>query len=203
MAYLDLSRAVRGVDSLLRLRLGIEEFTDDSECIFRLSASEAARSIDLSDGTRVRAGDPVLHLHFWNEHLPAMPPEGPSPGWAGQMARRLRHSLATVARHLERDPRGAGVVALHGAPPFSSRLGAAQVLRTARRFGFDVIDPERAPELKERLHLVLDSMLMLGLAWAFNPPALHSKGLLRRRHQLWISRARLLARYAAVPASRH
>jgi hypothetical protein len=53
----------------------------------------------LSDGIRRRQGDPVIHLHFWNEHLPAMP-EGPSTGWANLMKRRMRHSLTTLAGYL-------------------------------------------------------------------------------------------------------
>ena len=78
MAYLDLGWAVRGVNSLLRLRQGIEEFTEDEECLFRVSRKPAGRSVSLSDGTEIAEGEPLLHLHFWNEHLPMMPSEGPA-----------------------------------------------------------------------------------------------------------------------------
>ncbi len=198
MAYLDLGRAVRGVESLLRQRHGIHEFTDDEECVFRVSLGAAASAVALSDGTRLRAGDPVLQLHFWNEHLPLMPDRGPSTGWAAVMQRRMRMSLAAVARYLERERSLDAVNALHGAPPFGSRLGAAQVARTARRFCFDVIDPEVSGEWRERLYVVLDSMLLWGLAYTFNPGRLKTKGVLRHRHQLWISRRRLLSRYGGA-----
>jgi hypothetical protein len=209
VAYLDLSRAVRGVDSLLRQRQGIEEFTEDDDCIFRISYGFAERPVLLSDGTAVAEGEPVLLLHFWNEHLPLMPSEGPSPAWAIRLKQRMRTSLVAVARHIEGERTLAGVRALHGAPPFGSRIGVAQMVRTAHRFGFDVIDPDAAREWRQRVHLVFDSMLLWGLAYAFNPAGLKTKGLLRHRHQLWIARRKLLLLYgsgsdAAPPrADRH
>jgi hypothetical protein len=198
VAYLDLSWAVRGVDSLLRLSHGIEEFTADEECLFRLSRDVAGRSVLLSDGTQIAEGEPVLHLHFWNEHLPLMPREGPSPVWAARLKRRMRVSLTAVARHLE-DERGLDAIkALHGAPPFGSRLGAIQMVRIAHRFGFDVIAADASREWRERVHVVFDSMLLWGLGYAFNPAGLKTKGLLRHRHQLWISRRRLLQCYGSA-----
>lgn len=192
VAYLDLSRAVRGVDALLRHRLGIQEFTDDEQCIFRIAVEPAGRHLVLSDGTAIAAADRVLQLHFWNEHLPNMGSAGPDAAWAALMKRRIRRSLASVAALVERERQYHAVRALHGSPPFASRIGAAQMVRTARRFGFDVVQPEAPPELRERVHEMFDSMLMWGMAYAFNPAALRSKGLLRHRHQLWISREKLL-----------
>ena len=93
--------------------------------------------------------------------------------------------------------------ALHGSPPFASRIGTAQMVRTARRFGFDVIEPQRQPELRERIHAMFDGMFLWGLARAFNPGALRSKGLLRHRYQLWISRAKLVRCYGAAAGERH
>jgi hypothetical protein len=202
VAYLDLGRAVRGVDSLLRQHQGIEEFTDDEHCIFRVSRGIASRSVLLSDGTRMVEGEPVLQLHFWNEHLPLMPSAGPSAGWAIRLKQRMRTSLMAVAAYVERERSLDAIRALHGAPPFGSRIGAVQMVRTACRFGFDVIDPDEAPhEWRERIHLVFDSMLLWGLAYAFNPAGLRSKGLLRHRHQLWISRRKLLLHYSAAAAA--
>ena len=195
MACLDLGWVVRGVDSLLRLRHGIEEFTADEECVFRVSRELAGRRVSLSDGTEIAEGAPVLHLHFWNEHLPLMPSEGPSPAWAARLKRRMRASLVAVATYLEGEPTLDAVTALHGDPPFGSRLGAVQVARTARRFGFDVIEADASREWREHIHIVFDSLLLWGLAYAFNPAGLKTKRLLRQRHQLWISRRKLLLRY--------
>jgi len=202
MAHLDLGRAVRGVDALLRYRYGIQEFTDDDTCILRYSTALAGREVRLSDGTLVHAGDSVLELHFWNEHLPVMPSEGPSAIWANLMKRRIRQSLATVAARLDDDRNLDAIVALHGSPTFASRLGAVQMARTAHRFSFDLIAPDGQPELRERIHLLFDSMLLWGLTWTFNPAGLRSKGLLRHRYQLWISRAKLLGQFAGPVPSR-
>ncbi|HEX7969762.1 MAG TPA: hypothetical protein VF502_16180 [Stellaceae bacterium] len=203
MAYLDLSRAVRGVDSLLRQRQGIQEFTADEACLFRVSMAMAERALILSDGTVLREGDAVLQLHFWNEHLPVMPSAGPNAAWATLMKRRMRHSLAVVAAYIEGERQLDAVGALHGAPPFASRVGALQMVRTAQRFGFDVIDPDAPPEWRDRIHAVFDSMLLWGLAYAFNPGRLSAKsrGLLRRRYQLWISRRKLALCYGTAGAA--
>ena len=202
MAYLDLGRAVRGVDSLLRQRQGIQEFTADETCLLRISLATACRAMILSDGTAVREGDTVLQLHLWNEHLPVMPTAGPSAAWAALMKRRMRHSLAAVAAYIESERQLDAIGALHGEPPFASRVGALQMVRTAQRFGFDVIDPDAPREWRDRIHAVLDSMLLWGLAYAFNPGRLKAKGqgLLRYRYQLWMSRRKLALCYGAAGA---
>lgn len=147
--------------------------------------------VRLSDGSVVGAGDPIVELHFWNEHLPSMPADGPSPGWARSFARQTAKSLFLLEGCLSRDHALDEVVAVTGLCPFGSRLGEAQVIRTCKRFGFDLV--EAAPD--GRVHMVFDSMLLWGLGWAFNRPALRGKGLLRHRYSLWISRAALHARY--------
>jgi hypothetical protein len=195
VAYLDLGWAVRGVDLLLRHGMGIQEFTDDRECLFRISLESSMQGVRLSDGTLVRAGDAVLVLHFWNEHLPPMGRAGPNAAWANLFRRRMRRSLEVVASFVERESSYRSIAALTGAPPFGSRIGAVQMVRTAQRFGFDVIDPDGEPELRERIHTMFDSILLWGLAQAYNPAALNGKRLLRHRYRLWISRARLIRRY--------
>lgn len=201
MAYLDLTRAVRGVDSLLRQRRRIQEFTDDDDCLFRISLEAASRSLTFPDGTSVREGDPVLNLHLWNEHLPSMPSTGPSAAWANAMKRGMRRSLAAVAHYLERERALDAVNAVHGAPPFGSRIGGLQMLRTAQRFGFEVMDLDTPLVWRDHLHAAFDSMWLWSLAHAFNPGALKSKGLLRYRFQLWISRRKLLLCYGAAAAA--
>jgi hypothetical protein len=195
VAYLDLGRAVRGIDFLLRQRQGIHEFTNDEHCIFRISFATADRDLILSDGTEVRKGDQIIQLHLWNEHMLSMP-HSPSAAWASRMKWRTRHSLAMLAAYLDGEPSLDAVRAVKGAPSFASRLGALQMVRTAQRFGFDVIDPEAPLEWRERVHAMLDSMLLWGLAYAFTPGGLRAnKGLLRHRYQLWISRRKLLLCY--------
>lgn len=203
MPNLDLISIVKGVDSLLRQRQGIHDFTDDPDCVFRISVTKPAEDLRLSDGTTIREGDPVVELHFWNEHLPHMPADGPSPGWARGFARQTAKSLFLLEHYLNDDAAFEVVAAVTGLCPFGSRLGEAQVMRTCKRFGFELVELE--PD--GRMHMVLDSMLLWGLGWAFNRPALRGKTLLRHRYSLWISRTALHARYSDPwpfrAASRH
>jgi hypothetical protein len=110
----------------------------------------------------------------------------------------VRHSLAAVAAYLERERRLDGVRALHGMPHFTSRAGALSMVRTARRFGFDVIDADAPTEWRDHVNAVFDGILPWGLAHAFNPGALKTKGLLRCRCQLWMSRSKLLSLYGVA-----
>ena len=192
MSTLDPTWAMRGVDAMLRHRLGIAEFADDPDCVLRISSERAKRDIALSDGVIVRAGDPIVQIHFWNEHLPALPPEGLNAAWTGVMKRRIRHSFAMPADLIERDPRYRGVAAIHGAPAFPRRLGPAALARTLHHFGFDVTVPDRAGG---SIRDWFDSLLILGMNWAFNPVELRRHGKSYGRIQVWMSRAKLIERH--------
>lgn len=198
MAY-PLAQAVRQVDHALRHHFGIREFTCDEDCIFRVSPSAAGEAVRLSDGTEIRPGDPLLQLHLWNEHLPHMR-QGPNAGWANRFRRAMHGSLVRLAAHVMASPDCADIRAFYGFPPFGSRIGAVQMVRTAQRFGFDVLNLRTPFNLRDRCHEVLDSMLLWGLAYTFNPGALRGKSLIRHRYQLWISRTKLLALYGAEGA---
>ena len=190
MVDLDLSRTVKGVDALLRARQRIEEFTDDRDCVLRVSLGKSGRAVTLSDGAHVAPDDMILRLHLWNEHLPIMPENGPNAAWAASFATRMRHSLALIAARLDRDPRLADIAAAQGAPAFPWRLGASQMSRIAAHFGFDAFEHESGA-----VHAFLDSILLRGLVRAFNPAGQRGRGVLYRRCDVWISRAKLLSRY--------
>jgi hypothetical protein len=198
VASLDLALMVRGVDALLRQRQHIQEFTADNECLLRIAVGEAPAGLRLSDGTAVRLGDPILELHLWNEHVPAMPVGGPSAAWANLMKRLIRRSLILMAIHLEQEPALASIVALHGAPPFRSRLGAPQMFRAAQRFGFDLVEPDGPGNWRSVVHQMLDGMLIWALLLAFNPSAQRGEGATRHRYHLWISRKKLLCCFGAA-----
>jgi hypothetical protein len=75
-----------------------------------------------------------------------------------------------------------------------ARLGAVQVGRVFQRYGFERVPTECS--LRARLHGLGECFVLWGLTRAFNPAALPRQPFLRDRHELWISRAALLARYA-------
>lgn len=187
-------------DSKLRSYYGIYEFTDDPECVFRVALEEARAPALLSDGTRIRIGEVIGTLHFWNEHLPRYSAQGPDLGWACVMRDHLVHSLRALAEYIESTPAWRDVRALRGDAVLSSRLGAPQVRRVAHRYGFERVQID--PTVFRRLHDLGENFVLWGLARAFNPAALTRQPFLREHHDLWITRATLQRRYGVplVPA---
>ena len=184
---------VRPIDVLLRGYYGIDEFTDDQNCLFRLARDLAREPITLADGTQIGCGEMVGALHLWNEHLRAYSARGPDLGWASDMRRRLQHSLRLLTDHVERDPAWCLVQAFRADATLSSRLGASQIRRVVERFGFELVEPE--PSMLRQLHAIGHSVSTWALTRAFNPSALPRQPFLRTRRQLWISRPTLLRRY--------
>lgn len=188
-------RLIQALDRRLRRVQGIVEFTTDPRCVFRIAPGHAPRDVVLSDGVRVRAGEPVLALHLWNEHVPALPPEGPSLAWATRARAALGHSLALLARHLaaERGPR-----AVWGRMAFPAALGHGKTVALVERVGFDVTQAPAQGWLG-RAHRLGDRLLASALLWHYNPAVLRRRGAARHWYELWMSCERLLARYGTGP----
>jgi hypothetical protein len=182
------------VDGLIRSCYGIYEFTDDPGCVLRIGMSQARAAVTLSDGTKVEAGEPVGTLHFWNEHLPHYPPEGPNLLWACGMRDQMRRSLRSLAEYVEHEPSWREIRALRGEYALSSRLGTQQVRRVGERYGFERVRPTD-PSLLDRLHAVGEGLILWSLTRAFHPAALPRQPFMRDHHELWISRGALIRRY--------
>jgi hypothetical protein len=58
-----------------------------------------------------------------------------------------------------------------------------------------MLPDEPVPDALQRFHDFWENAYILGLMLSFNPSAARGDALWRERHQLWISRARLIARY--------
>lgn len=94
-----IGQAVFALDRWLRRRQGSYEFSTRtrSDCLFRIEPRTADRRIVLSDGACACAGDPLIKLHLWNEHIPRMDRRGPTVGWARHISRAVDSSLAELA----------------------------------------------------------------------------------------------------------
>ncbi len=183
---------IRAVDRGLRHWMKIGTFCTDRSCVMRLAVVQASDAVALADGTRIEPGDPVGELHLWNEQLPPMPWSGPGLAWALTMRRRIDHSLARLADHIEQHTELVSITAFRGTITFGGGpRRAAQLARVAARYGFEVVAPQRAAG---RVHQFFDSVFVRLLIRAFNPAALRKPGLMRYRHELWISRRTLIAR---------
>lgn len=187
-----LRRSVFSLDAHLRHRYGIVEFTTRSDCILRVAPAIAPRAVELSDGTRIQSGDPLLDLHLWNEHVPAIPPGGVTLRWAAAAARCARESLRTLAA-ATRAGTVPEFVALRGCMRFDGRLLEAPFAGC----GFDTI-AESADSIADRLHELGEACLTAMLLWAFNPAGLSHAHLVRPPRFVWMSRARLLERHGRI-----
>jgi YkoP domain len=184
---------IGATDATLRHVLGVTEFEQDADGLFRIELGRAAQDLRLSDGTVIRAGDVVVELHLWNEQLEPVPPAGADFGWAVRMRRKTLATLRRLARHIRDDRRLEDVRAIRMQPAVASRHPASLLDRLLPKIGFEPVGaaaPERAP-----LHLFLDNVWLWMLTWAHSPRSLKGRHFRRRRREFWISRQRLLALY--------
>jgi hypothetical protein len=192
-----LERAVFTLDRWLRRREGIYEYSTDPRCLFRIGLGKADQDVTLADGTEIRAGDPLLMLHLWNENVPAMGKHGPSVAWARQISRALHTSLRELARYLHQRVELDDVVALYGDMHLGSARQAAQLSRIVARYGFEAVDDHGAGR-PGALHRLGKHILITLLVAATNPVALRSTVLRRYHKRIFLSRAALERRYRGV-----
>lgn len=185
---------VFGLDRWLRRWLGIYEFTAHRDCLFRVEYCLAEESLLLSDGVRVRRGDPLLKVHLWNEHVPIMGRRGPTLAWARRASRAIEASLRELARHIAQSADLDAVVAVCADMRLAPAGQCAQLARIVSRYGFE---PAKDPSAGRPgfLRRIGENILMVMLVLATNPIAFRA-GVLRRDHaRVVISRAKLLRLY--------
>jgi hypothetical protein len=198
----SLRATISALDVHLRRAQGVFEYSAADDCIFRLTLAGAEATVRLRGGVVIERGEPVVSLHFWNEHLPAMPDEGPNFAWANLFRHRMNSSLVELSACLDTDPRLRGVKAVRGRLASAIRGQRETARRFSAHFGFETIPAADPPPLAQRLHDSLDNLWMLILVWAFNPPALEHRTVILRREEVWMSKAVLDARYQARPDTR-
>lgn len=189
-----LRRSIFRLDAYLRRRHGIVEFTTKPDCILRVALAVAPRALTLSDGTSIRPGDPLLDLHLWNEHVPAIPPGGVTLRWATAAARCARNSLRVLAAET-RAGHTPNFVALRGCLRFDGRLLQAPFAGC----GFDTVI-ENPHSASAWMHEVGEACLVAMLLWAFNPAGLGHAHLTHPRRFVWMSRTRLVERHGRFRA---
>ena len=185
---------VFSLDRWLRRWHGIYEFTAHRDCLFRAERCLAEESLLLSDGVRVRRGEPVLKVHLWNEHMPSMGQDGPTIAWARRASRALDTSLRELARHVAQCSDLDAVVAVCADMRLAPAKQIAQLARIVSRYGFEAAKDSRVgrPGL---LRLIGENILMVLLVLATNPIAFRATVLRRGHTRVIISRAKLLKLY--------
>ncbi len=183
---------IHAVDRLIRKRAGVFEYWDDPDCVFRVSVGVAPYPLRVRDG-QIPKGARVLELHFWNEHVPAMPADGPILGPAVKLRRRVALSAQHLAEAMKHDPRLADVKAVGGVTPLFTPGDKSAAEGIFMRLGFEVT-PHQNPlgrfmEFWEEVYAWL-------LIWAFTDGNQHRRSLRGlRRGDFWMSAEDFLRRY--------
>jgi hypothetical protein len=185
-------RLIRLLDRLLRRQQKVFEYWDDPDCMFRASTSKARHAIHLPDG-EIPVGTEVLQLHFWNEHMPRIPADGPDLALAIRGQRMLLNSLRAFARWIQDNPDVACGQGVGGATVLFTAGDSSSGERLFQRLGFSVF-PYQNP--LGRFGEFWENLYTWALMWAFNAVSLENRNLLElQRTEVWMSTEEFLARY--------
>jgi len=172
---------VRSVDSVLRVCLGIGEFSSRCDCILRVSEAVSDCHVLIGQGFAVVKGEPILELHFWNEHLTSCQSKDDLFAWALCVERRIRLSLMLLADKTVEEDTFYRYKALRASLNFSLQ----GVEKVVRRAGFTIVYPTRT--LSQRVYDCSERLLINSLIWAFHPSEIRERKRSPRRTELWIS----------------
>lgn len=180
-------------DRLLARLYGVYEFTDDPDCLFRLSVTHLSRPLPLN-GQTIAAGAEVLIIHFWNERLPQIPKEGATFAQAVRFQRQIIKSLQAVAAEIQHDPHLARVQAVGGVTALTTQDESNSAARLFRRLGFTVLPYHNR---LGRFGLFWENLYSWLLMWAYNETSLRHRPLFQLvRSNVWMPIEKYQARYA-------
>lgn len=185
---------VRACDALLRHWHRVVEFDSSPDCLLRISVVAAERPLDLTDGTPLEPGDPIIEIHLWNDHVPLVPPRGPDVLWATRGRRQFVRSLERLAAYLAASPDLAAVKALVMRPAFAGRQLNRSLNRIVMRHGFEWLRPQPGRGMG-RAYRFFDNLWLWLLTWTFNERSLGRRPFAQLRQEFWISRARFIATF--------
>jgi hypothetical protein len=193
-----LNRLTRAIDRLQRHRRGIQEFSSDPDCIYRLSIESAPRNAVLPDGTMLQQGKPVGILHIWGDHIPAIPSSGDNLAWAAKMVRVLRRSANLLAQHVAEDKSLRSISVFGNDSFFLYTQSTAHLLE---RMGFAVLDEAPSDGLHQQARMRAVRLWTWLLRRAFNQQSIRGiKPSDLQYRSIWLSRRTLMERYSTIGA---
>ena len=190
-----LAEAIFAFDKWLQRRHGVIEYSAHPQCVFRMEVSGARRQLQLRDGTLLRPGQRVVHLHFWNERIPPVPDVGTTIRWARQMQHGMAVSLRELAKYLASWPELRDIAMIWTDVPCGTRSQAHQLAHIMAYYGFETILDEAPLRLGERLHRFGDNILISLMVLAQNSVTLRADTLRRVRVPIYLSRRGLEERF--------
>jgi hypothetical protein len=186
-----LAELLYAFDMRLRQRYAVFEYTSHPACIFRLDIGPSPRPIALQDGTCARAGQRIVRLHFWNEHVLSFPHNGATIAWPRQMQRAIAVSLRELARYLASRPDLDDVTVIWGDVPSGTRTQTEKLALIMQHYGFEVIPDLGRPPIGQRLRRLAENILISLIILAQNAGALRLDTLNRVRVPIYFSRRAL------------
>ena len=193
-----LAEAVFAVDKWLQRRQGVIEYTTHPQCVFRMQVGRSGRRLLLRDGTPLRRGQRIVHLHLWNERIPPVPESGATIRWARQMQHGMAPSLRELAGYLAARPELADIAAICADVPCGTQSQAHQLSIIMAHYGFETIPEDEPAPLLERLHRFGDNILISLMVLARNSVALRADTLRRVRVPIYLSRRGLAERFGSA-----
>ena len=195
-----MKRIVRAFDRFLCRLQGVFVYWDDPDCFFRVQIARAPHKIVLPD-TEIPAGEKVLGLHFWNEHMPVLPREGGDLAMALRASRMVVSSFRVLAREMHHDPRMVGVQALGGATALFAVGDDSGGEKLFTRLGFTMF-PYQTP--LGRFGEFWENLYSWALMWAYNAVSLRQRRFVKLcRTECWMSASEFLRRYGTAADGDH
>lgn len=192
-----LGEAVLKLDEGLRRSHGVFEYSQDEACLFRIRLGAAPVPLRLA-GVSVGAGEPVVELHFWNEHIQPIHRFRSGLRWAAHVQHSVTSSFRDLVAFLDSEPRFSGVRAIYANMGLGDSERTSQLTRMCRLAGFEDVPAPRPVAAMERLHRLGENMLGLLLALAVNPSSARLSILTRDRALIAMSRDDLRRRYGGA-----
>jgi hypothetical protein len=197
-SYPWLKVLLEAIDSRLRHQLGVSEYAQSPDCVFRMQIIRNADDIVLKDGTCLRQGDRIIDLHFWNQHVPLISEAGPTLGWACRMNDGFRHSLQELAQHLAARTDTGDIAAVRAVAALGADARNEKITRILSRFGFEIVlKLEPPPSLQQQIRRLGENILISLMVLTYNASALRRDTLRRGRVPAYLSRRALDERYGA------
>jgi hypothetical protein len=161
----------RFIDRLIRQRLHVFEIADNPECLFRLQFGSAPHDIHLKNGV-IRAGEPILFLHLYNDHILPAWTQATDVTWAIKAARYLKRSFQQIAQFVLEDPRAREARALGGSPGFLSSADRPAGVQFMSRLGFEIF-PYHSP--LGRFGLFWENLYSWILIWTYHQHSMRGR----------------------------
>ena len=181
--------AIKLLDRVLRVFLGVQEFTDDPRCILRYSRTKSKAAVTLANGESLGCGEPIFELHFWNDRLGLCFEHGPS---RTSLRSALRNSLVLLAHRIRTDKSLSSIKAVYG------------ILTRATSRSYSLHHPFNCRMYiseccgRRGVHDFLEDFLVHLLQWAFNPAGSRIRSLRTNRIEIWISASDLQRAFGDV-----